>query len=207
VVAVRRYLPIVLLALACARQMGSQAAAGAAEELRERAKPRAEPGELPIETTAGVVVGAILNHLQKPENLAKLQVIVKSASGEAADEVHDKLVQDLVRDLGGEGELGRMISATASQAANSAADGALRRLLPDCEANDARCLDRRVEELSHRAGSGLMRGLRESVKMVALLIAFLMGALVATLIGVLVRLRPISRGEAAPGRAIPSPEH
>jgi hypothetical protein len=194
---VERLAIIVLLMspISCAHRAGEKATEGALAEVNRRAE-EAAPGERPLEAAAGLAVEGALRHLSEPEQVAALERVVGAAAGEAADQVTERMVQALLRELGsdGRGDLGRSIAATASYAATTAAvntaDGVLRRVLPDCGA-DPECLDRRVEELSRRAGAGLMAGIKEPLGGLPTVLTFvaglILGILLVTLPGLILR--------------------
>ncbi len=181
-----------LTLLSCAHRAGSQAAEGAISELAAQAKSQAAPGERPVETMAGAATDGVIRHLGSPEQLATLERVISVTAARAADEARERLVKGLLEDLGpdGEGPLGRALVATTAKAATHAADGMMARVVPDCQPGDTECLDRRIEELSHRAGSGFMRGLKGPLDGAIVAISFLTGALVATLLAWLWRRRP-----------------
>jgi hypothetical protein len=185
-----------LAVAACAHRAGSKATEGAMERFAEKAQEAGAPGERPLEAVAGAVVDGAIRHLGSPEHLSTLTRIVSAAAGEATDEVSERLLRGLVEELGpdGRGELSRSIAATVALAAAEATDAALRRVLPECSASDPRCLDRRVEELSLRAGTGLVRGFREPLRLGALSLALLAGFLT----GLLLRRRPAGMGARRP---------
>jgi hypothetical protein len=169
-----------LLWLACAQRAGSKAAEGAMQQIGEQARAAANPGERPMETAAGAAMDGAIRHLAM--QLATLERVAAATSGEAADEIRERTVAGLVHDLDA-GELGRVLTTLAAQTAASATDGALKRLLAECAPSDPRCLDRRIEELSGRAGAGFVRGAAQQLGLVALLLSFLGGVLAALLVG------------------------
>jgi hypothetical protein len=208
---------VALAALGCARQAGSRAAGGAMDTVREKVEQEAAPGEAPMQTIAGRAVDGAITHLTSPQNVAAVQRVVQAATSQAVKSALDaasqpvlgtgigrvellveetttalrtSLSEGLVSDLGrdGHGPLGASLSATARNAAASATDGALVRLLPTCTADDPDCLDRRLAELSYDAAAGFMRGVRDSIEVGALIAAFLAGLAVATIVALAVAL-------------------
>jgi hypothetical protein len=181
-----------LTLLSCAHRAGSQAAEGAIKEIAEQAKSQAVPGERPVETMAGAATDGVLRHLGSPEQLATIERVITVAAGRAADEARERLVKGLLEDLGpdGEGDLGRILVATAGKAATRVADGMMARVVPDCQPGDTECFDRRVEELSLRAGNGFMHGLKAPLDVAVVMLSFMCGAVVATLVGWLLRRPP-----------------
>jgi hypothetical protein len=112
---------------------------------------------------------------------------LERAAKQVAAALERKLVDNLREDLGehGEGPLGRSLSATVGRMSSEATANAVERLLPDCaDSSDKRCLDHRVAQLSHSAAVGFVRGMKDTLGWVALVLAFVLGLLLA-LIGFL----------------------
>jgi hypothetical protein len=204
--------------LACARHAGSSAVGGAIDTLQKKSDAtKAATGETPVEAMAGRAVDGAFSRLTSPEQMAALRQIVHNAVNEAvtsaldaasrpvgpggdgrvellaegaATALRSSLSEGFVTDLGdeGHGPLANSLSATVRQAAAAATDGALLRLLPDCTVDDPGCLDRRVSELSQGAASGFMRGVRDGIKLAALLLSFVAGLACATIAGLTVAL-------------------
>jgi hypothetical protein len=61
-------------------------------------------------------------------------------------------------------------------------------MFPDCPPEDADCAGRRIAALSQQAASGFGTGLKRSLGMPALVLAFLAGAAVALMVMLLVQL-------------------
>jgi hypothetical protein len=155
---------------ACARHAAGQATDAAMQKFSEAATAGAAPGERPIAAISGRAVQAALERLERPEQLAALQ---KIAAVTAAEAVREALRVAATSDGHGTSPVGQM--------AASATDGALRRIFPQCSADDATCLDGRLAELSRRAAAGFTAGAREALGVPALLLAFVAGVLVAVL--------------------------
>ncbi len=211
-------LALALLA-GCARQAGGRAASGAMDTVREKVQQGAPPEQSPVEIVAGRAVDGALDRLTAPEHVAALRRLIEEAAagavasalhaagdpqaGEddgrldrlatrAATAVRTALAAGLVEDLGpqGRGPLGHSFAATVGSATGSATDAALARL--DCEPGDARCLDRRLAEISQSAANGFLRGVRDSLGVGLLILAFLAGAAAATIVslGIALARRP-----------------
>jgi hypothetical protein len=89
--------------------------------------------------------------------------------------------RQLVADLGptGAGPLTTSLSAMTERTTASIARGARGELFPECRSADAsKCLDRAVERVSRASSAGLVAGIRDSLGVWPLVLAFGAGAFV-----------------------------
>jgi hypothetical protein len=160
----------------CARHAASQATEGAINTLREQSAVNARPGELPAAALAGQAVDGAISHLQDPAHLAALEAVAGSTASRAMQRAMTVATERL------QGDLGAGMVETARKAALSATDGALHQIFPGCPDDDRRCLDRRITDLSRAAAAGFTRGIRDSLAIPALVLAFLAGAIVTMMV-------------------------
>ncbi len=174
-----------LLALSgCAHHVGRQTTSGALAELQEQVG--AEPGQRPAEAVARRATNGVIDELSEPEQKERMDALMANA----ADSLRGALTRGLTGDLGtdGDGPLAQSLAATAERSAASAAHGAMTTMLAGCDPEDPTCLDRRVTDLSTRAAVAFVDGVKHSLGLAALAIAFGAGAASVLLLGVLWRL-------------------
>jgi len=184
--------------------MGSQSTAGALAEINRHVEP--EPGQTAAETVARRATRGIVDELNQPQQRERIDAVMTSA----ADGFRDAMTEGLTDDLGadGNGPLAQSIVALAERSATRATKGAMTVLLAGCDPQNPACLDRRVTDLSTRAAIGFVEGMKHSLAVPALVIAFLAGAATVLVLGVLWRL---ARRTTDPGgsrrdkRARPTP--
>ena len=193
---VRLCLLLVFLSLlvlsGCAHRMGSRSTAGALAELDRRVEP--EPGQTVAETVARRATRGIVDELNQPAQRERIDEVLTSA----ADGFRGAMSEGLTDDLGadGDGPLARSIVALAERSATRATQGAMTALLAGCDPQNPNCLDRRVSDLSTRVAVAFVDGVKQSLRSVALVVAFLAGAATVLVLGVLWRLarRTTDRG-------------
>lgn len=205
------------LASGCAHHVSKGAMGGALDTLSARVNETPPPGQAgPMEIMAGRAVDGAIGRIDSPENIRALEQVAHAAATQAVQgaldaalrpvmgdsgrvellaentalALHNSLSDGILGDLGtqGYGPLAVSLSATVHNVAASATDGALVRLLPGCTADDGDCLDRRITDLSREAATGFVRGLRDEIRLAALVLAFGAGLAVAGLIALLVAL-------------------
>jgi hypothetical protein len=189
--------------IGCAHHTGHQATSGALHSFAEEVGSEDEAGDRPIKVITGRAVDAAFEHLGSPENLAQLRVVMAMAAREAGASMTAAVTKRLIADLGpdGRGPLAASLTTTIENAAGAATAGAFSRLLA-CRADDAACLDRRVGELSRRSASFFVRGLKDELGPLPLLLAFLAGV-VATVAAILTVDLLRGRRSTAAGHAAP----
>ena len=87
-----------------------------------------------------------------------------------------------------DGPLAQSIVALAERSATRATHGAMTAMLAGCDPQNPNCLDHRVSDLSTRAAVAFVDGVKQSLRSVALAVAFLAGAATMLLLGALWRL-------------------
>ena len=182
---------LLVLAPACAHHMGGQTTKGALNAFAESVE--AEPGQRPAEAIAGRAVNGALTELSQPAQQERLDAVM----GGAADAFRSRIAEGLIADLGraGDGPLADSMVATTERAAAGAARGVMTALLAGCDQKDPSCVDRRVSDLSMLAAVAFTDGVKRSLAVPALAIAFAAGAgMVLFLVG----LWRLSRGAREP---------
>ncbi len=168
----------------CAHHVGSQTTSGALSELEQQIA--AEPGQRPAEAIARRATKGVIAELNEPEEKERLDAVMS----DAADDVRGAFTQGLTDDLGadGNGPLAQSIVALAERSAARAAHGAVATLLAPCDPESPTCIDHRLADLSTRAAVAFVDGVKRSLGLAALAIAFLAGAATVLVIGVFWRL-------------------
>jgi hypothetical protein len=196
----------------CARHVASQVTSGALESLdKPKGSQEDTDGGRPSEQIASHAVEAAVAKLSSPEQMAELRRVAAAAAeaaveralqtalegepspvdrlaAEAAGGFRESLSSGLAGDLGERGPLATSISGTVRLAAASATDGAVGRLFPGCTAGDSACLERRLAALSEEAAFGFGAGLKKSLGLPALVLAFLAGAAATLMVLLLIQL-------------------
>jgi hypothetical protein len=205
----------------CARHAASQVTAGALSSIEKGVKEEKPPGEArPVELGAQRAVRAGVAQLSSPEQLAELRRVAEEAAAaavtralqaalagspspverlatEAAEGFRESLSTGLAGDLGEAGPLATGVSGAVRLAAASATDGAVGRIFPGCAPEDATCLDRRIAALSQQAAVGFGAGLKKSLGLAALVLAFIAGAVVTLMVMLVIQLE-VKRREPQP---------
>jgi len=173
-----------LVVSGCAHRVGGQSTAGAIAELNRQVQP--EPGQTAGETVTRRATRAIVDELNQPQQREGINEVVTGA----ADSFRGTMTEGLTDDLGADanGPLAQSIVALAERSAMRATQGAMTAMLATCDPHDPSCLDRRVSDLSTRAAVAFVDGVKQSLRSVALAIAFLAGAATVLVLGVLWRL-------------------
>jgi hypothetical protein len=213
----------------CAQHAGSQATSGALQSLSAGIREAEEDEQLSTIVAGRAVQGAV-SKLSEPEQLAALRLVVGATTDAAlarafaafleagpggvsplermgaamAGGFRDTMVSGLSRDLGEAGPLAASLGGTAYRTAARATDGAVERLFPGCRADDPSCLDHRVAALSREAAAGFGRGLRESLGLPVLVLAFLAGVVVTLMVMLTIRLEVRRREPHRTPRAAPA---
>lgn len=154
---------------------------------------------------SGQAARGALDQITTPEQLAKLRRLVASAASAASTAA----VRAAMSELGAQ-HLGAAVQQTAESVAERtsalAVRGAVHELFPACDGGDpGACIEQRVEAISRAASRGATRGARDSLGLLALGAAFVLGVACASLVawGSAVRVeRRIAR--ARTGYASPS---
>jgi hypothetical protein len=212
---------LVAMPAGCARHAASQATSGAISSIEKSVRKEKPPGEEhATEIIARQAIEAGLLSLSSPRQMAQLRRVAEAAAeaavaraldsavagspspieqvaSEAAGGFRDSLSSGLAGDLGENGPLVTSLSGTVQRVAASATEGTMGRLFPGCTAEDTACVDRRISALSREAADGFGRGLRESLGLPALILAFLAGAVV-TLMVLLTLRHEVRRREPHP---------
>jgi len=182
----------VLAGPGCAHRMGSQGTAGAIAEINRHVEP--EPGQTAAETVARRATRGIVDELNQPQQREQIDEVMSSA----ADGFRGAMTAGLSDDLGAnaDGPLAQSIVALAERSATRATHGAMTALLASCDPQSPNCLDHRVSDLSTRAAVAFVDGVKQSLRSVALAVAFLAGAATVLVLGALWRLarRTTDRG-------------
>src|SRR4029079_4933052 len=113
---------------------------------------------------------------------------VERLAAEAAGGFRASLASGLASDLGENGPVSTSVSGAVRLAAASATDGAVGRIFPGCTPDDTDCLHRRVAALSQEAAAGFGIGLKRSLGIGALVLAFLAGAVVTLMVMLVIQL-------------------
>jgi hypothetical protein len=175
---------LLLIVSGCAHHVGRQSTSGALAELEAQVAP--EPGQTPAEAVARRATNGVINELSEPEQKERMDAMMAGA----ADSFHGALTRGLTDDLGanGDGPLAQSFAALAERSAARAAHGAMTTMLAGCDPEDPTCLDRRVTDLSTRAAVAFVDGVKRSLGLTALAIAFGAGAASMLLLSALWRL-------------------
>jgi hypothetical protein len=168
----------------CAHGIGSRSTAGALAEINRHVEP--EPGQTAAETVARRATRGIVDELNQPQQRERIDEVMTSAADGFRGAMTEGLADDLGADAGG--PLAQSIIALAERSATRATQGAMTTLLAPCDPQSPTCLDRRVSDLSTRAAVAFVDGVKQSIRSVALAIAFLAGAATVLVLGVLWRL-------------------
>jgi hypothetical protein len=170
-----------LASAGCAHRVGSQSTRGAMAEINRQVGP--EPGQSAAETVARRTTRAMVDELNQPTQRERIDEILTNAT----DGVRGAMTQGLAEDLGADadGPLAQSIAALAERSATLATRGAMTTLLAGCDPQNPTCLDRRVSDLSTRAAVAFVDGVKQSLRSVALVIAFLAGAATVLVLGLL----------------------
>jgi hypothetical protein len=178
-----------LLSCGCAHRVGSQSTAGALAEINRHVEP--EPGQTAAETVARRATRGIVDELNQPAQKQRLDEVMANA----ADGFRGALSEGITGDLGtdADGPLAQSIVALAERSAARAAHGAMTTMLAGCDPQNPTCLDRRVTELSTRAAAAFVDGVKQSLRNVVLVTAFLAGAATVLFLSALWRLARRSR--------------
>jgi hypothetical protein len=173
----------------CAHHVGSRSTAGAIAELNRHVEP--EPGQTAAETVARRATRGIVDELNQPQQRERIDEVMASA----ADGFRGALSDGITGDLGAEadGPLAQSIVALAERSAARATHGAMTTMLAGCDPQNPTCLDRRVTELSTRAAAAFVDGVKQSLRNVVIVTAFLAGAMTVLILGALWRLARRSR--------------
>src|SRR5581483_11859962 len=168
----------------CAHRMGSQSTAGALAEINRHVEP--EAGQTAAETVARRATRGIVDELNQPAQRDRIDQVMTSA----ADGFRGAMTEGLTDDLGADadGPVAQSIVALAERSAARATRGAMTTLLASCDPQSPTCLDRRVSDLSTRAAVAFVDGVKQSLRSVALAIAFLAGAATVLVLAVIWRL-------------------
>jgi hypothetical protein len=184
----------------------------------ESERTRAETGQYPSELLGSRAARGALGEVTSPEQSARLQdlsgalartavenalgagveggsippgSLIEATTSQAASAFEQQLVRALTGDLGpteGDGPLGLALAGTTQRLSGAATRGLVQELFPECAPGEPGCLDRRANELGHRAAAGFMRGVREGVPWMLLAGVFLAGVITVLLVGVTVHL-------------------
>ena len=163
----------------CAHRVGSRSTAGALAEINRHVEP--EPGQTAAETVARRTTRAMVDELNQPQQRERIDEIMTNAVDGFRDAVTEGLAEDLGPDA--QGPLAQSIVALAERSAARATHGAMTTMLAGCDPQNPTCLDRRVADLSNRAAVAFVDGVKQSLRSVALAIAFLAGAVTVLVLG------------------------
>ncbi|MGI5864181.1 MAG: hypothetical protein ACOX6T_19295 [Myxococcales bacterium] len=89
--------------------------------------------------------------------------------------------RELVAQLGpnGDGPLGKSMAATSEKLAASTMRGLRAEIAPECQSDDTRCFERRLQALGRATATGVAEGLSDSFGWLPVLIGFIAGVVAA----------------------------
>jgi len=208
----RRWLSLLVLCLlpaACAHEMGENAMRGATQGLRQEAAELGRPNAPPTSVAAANVVWGSLYALNEdPRGVAALNALTQKLTAEAvrtalatatagtgmgegspveviSEQVVRTVQAQLLDALGGRGNgpLAQTLTATSTEMAAAAARSAAGNLLPGCDPRQSPgCVERQVAELAQTTGAGVIRGIKQEIRWVAVAGIFLAGLVSAFLL-------------------------
>lgn len=164
---------------ACAHRMGKQSAKGVIESLNAQAS--ADPNKQLSRVAAGRAVEGALSAFDEPEQREQIRSLVSEVMSAAMQTAVEDATRQLVVELGpdGDGRLTASLANASSRIAAGVVSGArseMMAMFPDCTGSDPRgCIERQLQEMARSTAAGFTKGVRESLGLPALFLAFVLG--------------------------------
>jgi hypothetical protein len=163
----------------CAQHIGKKAAEGAVTELRRQS---AEGAQKPAHAIAENATLGVVDTLDDPAQRERIDRLVSEAVAAAAAAAVEKAAQQLVAELGpnGQGPLAVSIARTGenlSAATVGRVGSELVALAPECAGPDPlACIEKRLQQTARTTAASFSAGVRETLGWQLLLVAFGLGA-------------------------------
>jgi hypothetical protein len=152
----------------------------ALEEPANREQLRSLVSEVMSEAVQTAVEGAVAA-FDAPEQREQIRSLVSDVMSEAVQTAIEDATHQLVAELGtdGDGRLTASLTNASSRIAAgvvSGARGEMMAMFPDCSGPDQRgCIERQLQEMARSTAAGFTKGVRESLGLPALFLAFVLG--------------------------------
>jgi hypothetical protein len=164
---------------ACAERIGKRAAAGAVSGLQQQRSD--DPQRQPARQAAANAVEGAVTALDEPEQRARIERLVSQAVSAAATSAVEHAAQQLVAELGtdGDGPLAVSFARTGERVSAAALGGVsseIVALAPECAGPDPlSCLERRLQQTARATAASFSAGVRDTLGWQLLLVAFGVG--------------------------------
>lgn len=152
----------------------------ALEEPEQREQLRSLVSEVMAEAMQTAVKGAVAA-FDAPEQREQIRSLVSEVMSEAVQTAVDDATRQMVAALGPEGD-GRLTASLTSASSRiaagvvSGARGEVMAMFPECGGADPRgCIERQLQEMARSTGAGFTKGVRESLGLPMLFLAFVLG--------------------------------
>ena len=175
---------------------------------RLRRSPAAGPEQQIARVAATRAVEGAVSALEEPAQRAIIQRLVNEAVSAAATLAVEKATQQMLAELGpdGEGPLAVSLSRTGERVSAAAVGGVGSRdraLAPECVGPDPLgCLERRLQQTARSTAASFTAGVKETAGWQLLLVAFVLGAGRGPAGGVALVAAPFPPPQSADGRIL-----
>jgi hypothetical protein len=157
-----------------------EGAVAALEAPEQREQIRGLVSEVMSEAVQTAIKSAIAT-FEAPEQREQIRSLVSEVMSEAVQTAVDDATRQMVAALGPDGD-GRLTASLANASSRiaagvvSGARGEMMAMFPDCSDPDPRaCMQRQLHEMARSTAAGFTKGMRESLALAALFVAFAMG--------------------------------
>jgi len=185
------------VASGCAGLMGKRAAEGAVKAIESQSS--AGPEQQIARVAATRAVEGAVSALEEPAQKEIIQRLVNEAVSTAATLAVEKATQQMLAELGpdGDGPLAVSLSRTGERVSAAAVGGVgaeIAQLAPECVGPDPLgCLERRLQQTARSTAASFTAGVKDTAGWQLLLVAFALGAAGGLLAAWLWSLRHIRR--------------
>jgi hypothetical protein len=170
-------LVVAVFGSACAQRFGKQSAKGMVAGL----EGQTDPNKQLMRVGATRAVEGAVAAFDAPEQREQIRSLVSEMMSAAVQTAVEDATRQLVTELGpdGDGRLTASLSNAGSRFAAGVVNGArgeMMSMFPDCSGLDQRgCIERQLQQMARSTAAGFTKGVRESLGLPALFLAFVMG--------------------------------